>query len=244
MDVLMPAWFCGLPVLTYRNKTFDPEEAFHLMGKHQVRISLLTPTMLRRLSVVADPLRRHGVALRSVISGGESVGRETLDGHNVMRVEYYPSNLYSDRQRRPCSIESGNDTAESNRCDLLGRRSEHGVSGRGAPACAASARRDGADLRLIRAVSGACWPDARRRDVHPRRIGRHDVVVAARQGISPRKSLVDRHGDRCRVYREHAHGCDEPVRAADQSEAVWNEDPNELPADSDRVHTAGILNRS
>jgi hypothetical protein len=28
------------------------------------------------------------------------VGRETLDGHDVMRVEYYPSNLYSDRQRR------------------------------------------------------------------------------------------------------------------------------------------------
>ena len=79
MDVLMPAWFCGLPVLTYRNTTFDPEEAFHLMGKHRVRISLLTPTMLRRLSVVADPLRRHGVALRSVISGGESVGRETLE---------------------------------------------------------------------------------------------------------------------------------------------------------------------
>ena len=79
MDVLMPAWFCGLPVLTYRNTSFDPEEAFHLMGRHHVRISLLTPTMLRRLSVVADPLRRHGVALRSVISGGESVGRETLE---------------------------------------------------------------------------------------------------------------------------------------------------------------------
>ncbi len=79
MDVLMPAWFCGLPVLTYRNTSFDPEEAFHLMGKHQVRISLLTPTMLRRLSVVADPIRRYGVALRSVISGGESVGRETLE---------------------------------------------------------------------------------------------------------------------------------------------------------------------
>lgn len=79
MDVLMPAWFCGLPVLTYRNTSFDPEEAFHLMGKHHVRISLLTPTMLRRLSVVADPLRRHGVALRSVISGGETVGKETLE---------------------------------------------------------------------------------------------------------------------------------------------------------------------
>ena len=79
MDVLMPAWFCGLPVLTYRNTSFDPEEAFHLMGKHRVRIGLLTPTMLRRLSQVPDPIRRHGVALRSVISGGESVGRETLE---------------------------------------------------------------------------------------------------------------------------------------------------------------------
>ncbi|MEO8258146.1 MAG: hypothetical protein ABI868_12440 [Acidobacteriota bacterium] len=28
------------------------------------------------------------------------VGRETLDDHPVVRVEYYPSNLYSDRQRR------------------------------------------------------------------------------------------------------------------------------------------------
>ena len=28
------------------------------------------------------------------------VGRETLDSHPVVRVEYYPSNLYSDRQRR------------------------------------------------------------------------------------------------------------------------------------------------
>ncbi|HVQ02299.1 MAG TPA: AMP-binding protein, partial [Burkholderiaceae bacterium] len=45
MDVLMPAWFCGLPVLTYRNTTFDPEEAFRLMGKHRVTVSLLTPTM-------------------------------------------------------------------------------------------------------------------------------------------------------------------------------------------------------
>jgi hypothetical protein len=28
------------------------------------------------------------------------VGRETLDGNEVLRIEYYPANLYSDRQRR------------------------------------------------------------------------------------------------------------------------------------------------
>ena len=78
MDVLMPAWFCGMPVLTYRNSTFDPEEAFSLMGRHGVRTALLTPTMLRRLSQVTDPVRRHRVSLRSVLTGGESAGRETL----------------------------------------------------------------------------------------------------------------------------------------------------------------------
>ena len=79
MDVLMPAWFCGLPVLTYRNTTFDPEEAFRLMGKHRVTVSLLTPTMLRRMVPVRDPVQRHGLRLRAVASGGESVGRETLE---------------------------------------------------------------------------------------------------------------------------------------------------------------------
>jgi acetyl-CoA synthetase len=79
MDVLMPAWFCGLPVLTYRNTTFDPEEAFRLMGKHRVTVSLLTPTMLRRMGQVRDPVQRHGLQLRAVASGGESVGRETLE---------------------------------------------------------------------------------------------------------------------------------------------------------------------
>lgn len=74
----MPAWFCGMPVLTCRNPSFDPEEAFSLMGKHRVRTTLLTPTMLRRLGQVSDPVRRHGLVLRSVMSGGESVGRETL----------------------------------------------------------------------------------------------------------------------------------------------------------------------
>jgi len=79
MDVLMPAWFCGLPVLTYRNATFDAEEAFRLMGKHRVTVSLLTPTMLRRMVPVRDPVQRFGLRLRAVASGGESVGRETLD---------------------------------------------------------------------------------------------------------------------------------------------------------------------
>jgi acetyl-CoA synthetase len=79
MDILMPAWFHGKPVVTYRPAAFDPEEALRLMGKHHVRNSLLTPTMLKLMRQVPGPLDRFGVKLRSVISGGESVGKEILE---------------------------------------------------------------------------------------------------------------------------------------------------------------------
>ncbi|HLJ65449.1 MAG TPA: AMP-binding protein [Stellaceae bacterium] len=82
MDVLMPAWFHGKPVLTYRASKFDPEQAFHMIGKHGVRTSFLTPTMLKMMRQVADPVRRFGVDLRAVMSGGESVGKEILEWAN------------------------------------------------------------------------------------------------------------------------------------------------------------------
>lgn len=76
MDVLMPAWYHGVPVLTFRAPRFDPEQAFAMMGRHKVRTSLLTPTMLRLMRQVPDPIGRYDVKLRTVISGGESVGKE------------------------------------------------------------------------------------------------------------------------------------------------------------------------
>jgi acetyl-CoA synthetase len=79
MDVLMPAWFHGQPVLTFGAAGFDPEQAYRMMGKHGVRVSLLTPTALKLMRQVPDPVRRFGLALRVVGSGGESVGKELLD---------------------------------------------------------------------------------------------------------------------------------------------------------------------
>ena len=76
MDVLMPAWYHGVPVLTFRAPRFDPEQACAMMGRHGVRTALLTPTMLRLMRQVPDPFGRHGVRLRAVMSGGESVGKE------------------------------------------------------------------------------------------------------------------------------------------------------------------------
>ena len=82
MDVLMPAWFHGVPVLTFRAPRFDPEQAFTMMGRHHVRTALLTPTMLRVMRQIPDPVRRYGIDLRAIISGGESVGKDLHEWAN------------------------------------------------------------------------------------------------------------------------------------------------------------------
>jgi acetyl-CoA synthetase len=79
MDVLMPAWFHGKPVLTYEAKGFDAEYALAMMGRHHVRNTLLTPTVLKLLRQVPDARRRFGVNLRSIISGSEAVGKDLLE---------------------------------------------------------------------------------------------------------------------------------------------------------------------
>jgi len=93
LDVLLPAWHHGVPVLAYRFRKFDPEEAFALMARHSVRNVFLPPTALKLMRHVIDPRSRHAVALRSVGSGGETLGAELLDwGHAQLGVtinEFY-----------------------------------------------------------------------------------------------------------------------------------------------------------
>ena len=87
MDVLMPAWYHGVPVLTFRAPRFDPEQAFAMIGRHRVRATLLVPTMLRLMRQVPDPVGRFGAKLRAIYSGGESVGKELLEwGSEVLRI--------------------------------------------------------------------------------------------------------------------------------------------------------------
>jgi acetyl-CoA synthetase len=79
MDVLMPSWFHGVPVLAFRSTGFDPEQAYHMMAKHGVRNTLLVPTMLRLMRAVPDPRARFDLRLRSLISGGETVGAALIE---------------------------------------------------------------------------------------------------------------------------------------------------------------------
>jgi acetyl-CoA synthetase len=78
LDVLLPSLFHGVPVLAHRMAKFDPDFAFRLMAEHGVRNAFLPPTALRMLRAVPDPAR-FGHRLRSVGSGGESLGAEMLE---------------------------------------------------------------------------------------------------------------------------------------------------------------------
>ena len=76
LDVLLPSLFHGVPVLAHRAAKFDPEFAFALMAKHEVRNAFLPPTALRVMRGVAKPAATR---LRSIGSGGESLGAEMLE---------------------------------------------------------------------------------------------------------------------------------------------------------------------
>jgi len=78
MDLLMPCWFHGIPVLACRAGKFDPEEAYALMAKYRVRNTFIPPTALKMMRQVTDAKERHAPSLRSLFSGGETLGEEVL----------------------------------------------------------------------------------------------------------------------------------------------------------------------
>ena len=78
-DVLMPAWHHGLSVVSHRFAKFDPEAAFQLIDDLGVRNAFLPPTALKMMRAVANPRARWRLDMRSIASGGESLGRELLD---------------------------------------------------------------------------------------------------------------------------------------------------------------------
>ena len=74
MDALLPTMYYGYPILGYRGR-FDPERAFHLCEKYQVRNSFLFPTALKMMmKAVPEPRRRHDLSLRSIMSASEAMG--------------------------------------------------------------------------------------------------------------------------------------------------------------------------
>jgi acetyl-CoA synthetase len=62
-----------------RFEKFDPEEAFALIARTQIRNAFIPPTALRMLRAAPSPKGRHAINMRSIGSGGESLGAETYE---------------------------------------------------------------------------------------------------------------------------------------------------------------------
>ena len=88
IDVLLPSWHHGVPVVAYRARKFDPEQAFHIIAKYGVRNAFMPPTALKMMRRVKDPRSRHQYRMRTIGCGGETLGEELFDwGRQVMGVE-------------------------------------------------------------------------------------------------------------------------------------------------------------
>lgn len=75
LDVLMPALHHGVPVVACRFRKFTGRAAFDLIRSQGIRNAFLPPTALKmmRLETPAAP-----VPMRSVASGGETLGKELI----------------------------------------------------------------------------------------------------------------------------------------------------------------------
>lgn len=88
-DALFPTLHHGLPMLAYRARKFDPEEAFFFMAKYGVRNLMAVPTVLRMMMhAVKNPKERYDLQLRSITVGGETLGEELAEWcENSLGVE-------------------------------------------------------------------------------------------------------------------------------------------------------------
>ena len=75
LDVLMPALHHGVPVVACRFRKFTAKAAFDLIRDHGIQNAFLPPTALKlmRLDTPDTP-----VPMRSVASGGETLGKELI----------------------------------------------------------------------------------------------------------------------------------------------------------------------
>ncbi len=78
LNVLLPSLHFGVAVVARIFRKFDPEAAFALMARHNIRNTYIPPTALRMLRAVKSPREKYGITLRTLNTGGESLGAETF----------------------------------------------------------------------------------------------------------------------------------------------------------------------
>ncbi len=79
LNILLPSLFFGAPVVAHRAQRFEPGQAFELMERMKIRNAFVPPTALRMLRAVDRPAQRYKLDLRTMASGGESLGAEVYE---------------------------------------------------------------------------------------------------------------------------------------------------------------------
>ncbi|MEP3278427.1 MAG: acyl-CoA synthetase [Stappiaceae bacterium] len=79
LDVLMPALHHGIPVVACHFRKFTGEAAFAFLAEHNIRNAFFPPTALKMMRQVEDPQTRWSYNLRSIASGGETLGTELIE---------------------------------------------------------------------------------------------------------------------------------------------------------------------
>ena len=89
MDLALPCLYYGVPLVSYRQMKFDPEQTFQFIADHQIKNMFLPPTALKLM-------RQHemttgslpDMAVRTIASGGEALGASLLEwARRVLAVE-------------------------------------------------------------------------------------------------------------------------------------------------------------
>ncbi len=79
LNILLPSLYLGVPVVARRFERFDPEAALALIDEAQIRNAFIPPTALRMLRAIPEPRKKYRLDLRTMASGGESLGAEVYE---------------------------------------------------------------------------------------------------------------------------------------------------------------------
>jgi acetyl-CoA synthetase len=77
INALLAAWYHGVPIVGHRARKFEPQAAMAMMADYGIRNVFLPPTALKLMRVAG--VKHPGVKLRSIFTGGESLGGELLE---------------------------------------------------------------------------------------------------------------------------------------------------------------------
>src|ERR1700736_5050 len=72
INALLAGWYHGGPIVGHRARQFEPPAAMQMMGDYGIRQGFLPPTALKLMRQAG--VKNSGVRLRSIFTGGESLG--------------------------------------------------------------------------------------------------------------------------------------------------------------------------